>query len=172
MKNYHYKYTVLIALIFTGFIYWGCGNNPSSPPDMQFGELKVYAYYDSTYVDTSGASQAIQILAPEALVIIDDSSHIVFETVPVTIDSLVPGLHNVYVEYEHSLFGKFRKTILAEIDPGVTNTISPTLTQFAESFDEPAIYYDTTAQQVAYIDHVTLDQDSGKVILLFYFGAT
>ena len=172
MKNNLYKCTVLSALIFTGLIYWGCGDTPSSPSDIQFGALEVYAYYDSSYIDTSGESQKIQILAPEALVIIDESTHIVFGSVPVMVDSLVPGLHNVYVEYEHNLFGKLGRTLSAEINPGLTTTISPTLTQFAESYDEPAVYYDTTAQQIAYIDHVTLAQDSGKVVLLFYFGAT
>jgi len=142
-----------------------CGEKPSAPPEMEFGALEVWAYYDSAWVDSGGNAQSTSILVPSAVVVLDDSALTDSGAVPLTITGIVPGQH-----YVHIRWNDYQNSLIIQINPGETVTVNSTLSQSAPDFSAPAIYYDTLNLQIVHLDTISLADYEGKVILLFYFG--
>ena len=173
----------LTVLLFSGAMFalllWGCGEQPSAPPEVEFGSLEVFAYYDSSFVDTvTGDPQTVQLLAPEVDVYMDDNPPPPFAhgTVPLLIEGLVPGLHNFELKW-----GAYNTTLQAYIEPNDTAKIEPVMTQFAQAFTSKAMYYDLDGDSIVHLDVFDLadylpaipgETADGEVILMFYFGAS
>lgn len=167
MKKFHELiiFSALTAIIVLSIA--SCGKQPTEPPPLIFGSLEIYACYDSTWVDSLGETHTVQVSIPNIEVTIDDDiANMVAGATPVIIDSLVPGEHYVYVEW-----GQFTNTFMASIEPGVTTTVNPTLTQFAPDFTAPAVHYDTTSMSMVQLPGISLSDYAGEIVLLFYFGA-
>jgi len=176
MTSTKYLTLLLLSGVTLALIFWGCGEQPSAPPDVEFGSLEISAYYDSSYVDTNGDPQTAQILAPEVNVNIDDGLILVqADTIPFLIGNIVPGLHNVELNWL-----AYNTTTQAYIEPNDTAVIEPVMTEFAQAFTSKAMYYDLGADQIVYVDPFELADylpsvegaNDGEVILLFYFGAS
>ena len=173
------KNTILILLPLTLLTaaFWGCGEAPSSPPDVEFGSLEVYAYYDSSYVDSvTELPVTVQLLVPQAQVIIDDDLALsAFGDIPLTMDNILPGLHNIDVNWEG-----YTRVLQAEIMPNDTTQISTLLSKEAVPFTSPAMHFDPDLNELVFVDSMKLadylpshaDSSDGEVILLFYFGAS
>ncbi len=148
------------------FFIIGCGETPSSPPEIELGALEIWPMKE----DSS--------LLPEAAVILNDDSSALFQgPVPIIISGLVPKTHNVYVVY-----GDYQNTSEVDVREGDTTMFQPVLTQFAPDFVMPGFYYDFGTDTLAYVDSVRLSDyrtvrdtlgniiDSGEVVLLFFFN--
>lgn len=167
--------TVFIILcMMISMMLWGCGEQPSAPPEVEFGSLEINAYYDSSFVDTNGDPQTVQILAPFASVKIDDELWAA-DSIPILIENIVPGLHNVELNWID-----YNTTVQVYVEPNDTAAIEPVMTEFALAFTSKAMYYDLGADQIVYVDPFELADylpsvegaNDGEIILLFYFGAS
>ena len=168
------KYSSLVAVIlgptaflFAMLLFSGCGETPSGPPKIEPGAIEIYAYIDSAWVDSLG-NQHDTWLAPIVNYVIDDS--LIWEdsaAVPALVGNLLPGEHKVSVEY-----GDYNTTYIEQVNPGDTIISEPVMTKYAPDFNEPGVRYDISGDSIVYTDSISLDDHSGEVILLFYFGAT
>jgi|GEM_PF-1584972 len=159
--------TILFILFIAAVLLSSCGEKPSAPPDVGFGALDVWAYYDSTWVDTSGNPQITQVLAPYAVVTLDDSALVDSGAVPLTVSGIVPGQHFVHIRWNDA-----QNSLMTDIAPGETVDISSTLSAFAPDFSAPALHYDTLNQQIVHLDSISLSDYAGQVVLLFFYGST
>ncbi len=160
-----------ITVLFFGVFLWSvlnsCGEKPSAPPDVEFGSLEIWAYYDSTWVDTAGNPQVTQVLVPEAVVVLDDSALVDSGAIPLTITGIVPGQH-----FAHIRWNDYQNSLMTDIAPGEAVEINSTLSAFAPDFAAPALYYDTLNQQIVHLDTLSLSDYEGEVVLIFFFGST
>ena len=156
-----------LPFICIGILFYlaGCGEGPSAPPDVEFGALEVWAYYDSALVDTIWE----WIPVDTCWVTLDDEpASTVYDAIPVLVEGILPGLHNVYVEW-----GDYNKSFSTQIFPGQTTVKTTFLTIYAPEFSADGLHYDPTqADSLAWIEDYQISDHWGEVIVLFYFAAT
>lgn len=159
-------FIAILGMVFSGLTIMlnGCGKTPSAPPETEFGSLEIHAYFDSTWIDSSGDTNDV-FLAPYIDYSIDggliqDSA----VAVPVLVENLLPGTHNVFIAYED-----YNTTFIDTVEPGDTSMVEPLMTQFAYDFTLTGMKYDTDSTTVVHQDSISLSDYLGEVILLFYF---
>jgi hypothetical protein len=162
------KKTKLIALnSFVSLLFFmlfsGCGSPPSSPPEIDFGALEIWAYIDSSWVDSTGTEHDSLLATDVWITLDDDSSTTVHLAVPASISGLLPGIHRLYCES-----GAYYKIDTVNIVPGDTVVKAPFMTK-SPDFTLPAVHYDLAGDSVVHVDSVTLSDYRGEVVLLFYF---
>ena len=153
---------ILLSLLFI-FIN-GCGDTPSGPPEVKLGAIELWPMDPDSN------------LLPEATVILDDdSSTLVQGAVPILITGIIPGNHNIHIEYQD-----YQTTSEVYVSAGDTTVFQPILTQFAPDFVMPGLFYDFSIDTIAYVDSVRLSDfwrdtlgnviAEGEVVLLFFFN--
>jgi hypothetical protein len=159
------KINILFFIIITSIIVWiGCGKSPSEPPEV-VGGFEIFVYLDSAWVDTGGIEHD-SCLAPNFDCIIDDGAPIHSDTVPAIFENLMPGVHNLYLSYND-----YNTTIIDTVTAGAIKTLEPKLSKLAPDFDLPGLHYNTSTSAVIY-DSVHLSDCAGKVVVIFFFGAS
>ena len=171
--RFRFRGATIFAFAITLIVY-GCGDLPSPPPPLEMGAIEIHAKYDSSW-NVNGVFYDSIFTAPFISYNIDNGLKAADSvTVPVMVDSLYPGVHNIQIAYRD-----YRTTVSDTVEPGLISISQPIMSLYLPDFFLPGIHYDPAEDDSLYhedsvrLSDFHMDSTSqGEVVLLYYFGVT